>query len=321
MSTILVTGASGFVGSWFVPALLGAGHSVRALVRDDASGARVQKRVPELDRSRLQTVIGDVTKAESLAGAVRGADAVIHLVAIPRDWNGGKDLLRVNLGGTTNLLGAMENAGVRRLVHQGALGVAEDPALHYASSKAQAEDAVASSALDWTIVRPSLLFGARDGFFNTIAGLVRPPIPAVPIPAAQRSRFQPLWVGDLTRVVLDLIGRPDALGQRYEVGGPDRVTYREMVQEVIRALDKRRFIVPVPLPLIKLVARGSELAHLPFPVASDQLRQLSFDNVTAIDSVESQFGFTPRPLRGNLGYLGTSLARQEPASESPSAAG
>lgn len=312
VTTILVTGASGFVGSWYVPALLDAGHSIHALVRSDEARDRIMRRLTAEQRGRVLTVPGDVTMPGTLRPALQGADAVVHLVAIARDRSCGRDLERVNLGGTVDLIEAMRATGVRRLVHQGALGVTDDPRLHYGRSKARAEAAVAASDLDWTILKPSLLFGERDGFFNLIAGLVRMPVPAVPIPARQTSRFQPLWVGDAARVVVDALVREDVLRGTYELGGRDRVTYREMVEEVVGAMGKRRMVVPVPLPLIRFVARSSEAMHLPFPVATDQLRQLAFDNVTAADSVRRDFGIEPRPMRGGLGYLRRSMREQDP---------
>jgi len=316
MATILLTGASGFVGSAFLPALIDAGHTVHALVRSDASRDKVRRRLTQQQGAKVKFHSGDVTRPDSLGPAMAGVDTVIHLVAIPRDRNGGKDLTRVNTVGTANVVDAMRAAGVQRMIHQGALGVTDDPSLHYGSSKARAEKLVAQSDLDWTILKPSLLFGARDGFFNVIADLVRPPLGAVPIPARQRSRFQPLWVGDLARIVVQLLERPDTVGRSFELGGPDQLTYREMVEEVIRATDRRRVIIPVPLPLIKLVARGSEIVRLPFPVASDQLRQLAFDNATAPDAVESAFGFRPRPIRGNLDYLKRGVGGQDPPADS-----
>ncbi|MDQ3448187.1 MAG: complex I NDUFA9 subunit family protein [Chloroflexota bacterium] len=316
MATILLTGASGFVGSAFLPALIDAGHTVHALVRSDASRDKVRRRLTQQQGAKVKFHSGDVTRPDSLGPAMAGVDTVIHLVAIPRDMNGGKDLTRVNTVGTANVVDAMRAAGVQRMIHQGALGVTDDPSLHYGSSKARAEKLVAQSDLDWTILKPSLLFGARDGFFNVIADLVRPPLGAVPIPARQRSRFQPLWVGDLARIVVQLLERPDTVGRTFELGGPDQLTYREMVEEVIRATDRRRVIIPVPLPLIKLVARGAEMVRLPFPVASDQLRQLAFDNVTVPDAVESAFGFRPRPIRGNLDYLKRGVGGQDPPADS-----
>lgn len=315
MSKILVTGASGFVGSWFVPALADAGNQVLALARDRAFGDRLNARLTPSQRSFVTLATGDVTQPADLAAVLVGVDAVVHLVALPRDRSTGRDLMRVNLGGTRKIIAAMERAGVRRLIHQGALGVTDDPDLHYARSKALAEAAVSASGLEWTILKPSLLFGERDGFFNIIAQLVRTPLGAVPVPARQRALFQPLWVGDLARVLLDVVARPDTVGREFELGGPDQLTYRQMVRAVIAAMGARRAIVPVPLPLIKLVARTSELVHLPFPVASDQLRQLAFDNITALDSVEREFGFRPRALSEGLGYLRRSAKEQDPVAE------
>ena len=312
LSTILVTGASGFVGSHAVPALVDAGHRVVALTRSPEAANRVQRRLPASARAAVTTRQGDVTDRASLPAALEGVDAVLHLVAIPRDWNGGADLRHVNTEGTRNLLVAARAAGVRRFVHQGALGVTDDPALHYASSKAKAERLVAESDLNWTITKPSLLFGERDGFFNVIAGLVRMSPGVVPIPAGARSQFQPLFVGDLARILARLVDDPRTYWQAYELGGPAYATYREIVEEVLRAMGARRAILPMPQPLIRLVASTSEALRLPFPVASDQLRQLGFDNRTDLNAVPSRFGFEPRPMTGNLDYLRRKPDDQEP---------
>ncbi len=173
MSTIVVTGANGFVGSHMIPALIGAGHRVIAVVRDDDAGALVLRRLPADDRAAVEVRRGDVTKADTLAATMSGADAVLHLAAIPRDWDGGATLRLVNTEGTRNVLSAATGAGVRRFVHLGALGVKDEPDLHYGSSKVKAMNLVRESGLDWTILSPSLLFGPRDGFFNILADLVR----------------------------------------------------------------------------------------------------------------------------------------------------
>ena len=303
MSTILVTGASGFVGGHTVPALLSAGNRVVALVRSRAAGETVLARLPAAERSNVELRDGDVIHPATLAPAMVGVDAVVHLVAIPRDVNGGADLARINTEGTRSVLGAMATAGVRRLVHMGALGVADDPRLHYASSKARAEAAVRDSGLDWTILKPSLQFGPGDGFFNIIAGLVRISPGIVPVPGDGKSRFQPIFVGDVAAIVVRSLADPGTIGETFELGGPRYWTYREITLEVLSALGKRRAIMPMPLPLIRLVAGAAELVHLPFPVATDQLRQLSLDNVGPLDLISSRFGFEPRPMEGALGYL------------------
>jgi len=303
VSTILVTGASGFVGGHTVPALLSAGNRVVALVRSRAAGETVLARLPAAERSNVELRDGDVIHPATLAPAMVGVDAVVHLVAIPRDVDGGADLARINTEGTRSVLGAMATAGVRRLVHMGALGVADDPPLHYASSKARAEAAVRDSGLDWTILKPSLQFGPGDGFFNIIAGLVRISPGIVPVPGDGKSRFQPIFVGDVAAIVVRSLADPGTIGETFELGGPRYWTYREITLEVLSALGKRRAIMPMPLPLIRLVAGAAELVHLPFPVATDQLRQLSLDNVGPLDLISSRFGFEPRPMEGALGYL------------------
>ncbi len=314
MSTVLVTGASGFVGRHLLPELLEAGHRVVALVRTPLAGEAVLRRLPGSLVAGVELRRGDVLDRDSLVAALAGVDSVVHLVAIPRDWNGGKDLLRVNLGGTENVLAAMRAAGVRRLVHQGALGVEDRDDLHYARSKARAESAVRASGLEWTILKPSLIFGPEDGFFNIVADLVRIPVPVVPVPGSGRSRFQPIHAGDVARCLRLSLEHPATIGQSFDLGGPRTWTYREITAEVARSLGKRRLIVPMPIVLIRLVAGGMEaLGVRGFPVATDQLRQLALDNVGEADGVHGAFGFVPRTMAGELGYLRRPKGRQEPA--------
>jgi NADH dehydrogenase len=231
-------------------------------------------------------------------------------VAIPRDWNNGADLLRINTAGTEAMIAAASAAGITRFVHLGALGVQDREDLHYAKSKARAERAVRESSLDWTIIKPSLIWGERDGFFNIVAALVKIPAPAVPVPGNGKSRFQPVWVGDVARAIVQALGDPKSARRSFELGGPRYWTYTEITQEVARALGKRRIVVPMPVPLIRLVAGVSEAVRLPFPVATDQLRQLALDNIGATDAVERELGFVPQDMGGRLGYLRRKISQQ-----------
>jgi uncharacterized protein YbjT (DUF2867 family) len=310
MSTVLVTGASGFVGSYVVPALVSDGHRVIGLVRNEDGGRLVQSRLASAGLGQVEVRHGDVTRPETLARALDGVDAVVHLVAIPRDYNGGADLRLVNTEGTRNVVEAARSAGVRRFVHMGAMGVEDDPRLHYASSKAKAEAIVAESGLDWTILKPSLIFGERDGFFNVVAGLVRL-APIVPVPGNGKSRFQPIAATDVARCFAIAVARPEMAGQTYEIGGPRYWTYRQITAAVARAMGKRRLIVPMPVVLIRMVAGISERVRIvEFPVATDQLRQLKLDNIGPLDGVQSAFGFAPIDMEGQLWYL-----RRKPADQ------
>ena len=187
MSTILVTGASGFVGELRRPRTARGGHaSWRSSARPDA-GRLVLDRLPEADRARVEWRIGDVTRPDTLPGP-SPASTRPSPRRIPRDRRGGEELRLVNTEGTRAVVAAMRTAGIKRLVHMGAMGVSDDPALHYASSKAKAEALVAASDLDWTILKPSLQFGPGDGFFNIIADLVRLSPGIVPVPGDGKSR-------------------------------------------------------------------------------------------------------------------------------------
>jgi NADH dehydrogenase len=310
MATILVTGANGFVGSHMVPALLDAGHHVLALVRDDAGAGEVQGRLTPEQRAGLEVRHGDVTRPDSLPAAMAGADAVLHLAAIPRDWDGGQTLRLVNTEGTRSVLRAATDAGIRRFVHLGGLGVADEPDLHFGSSKAKGMAMVRDSGLDWTILAPSLLFGPRDGFFNILADLVRISPGIVPITGKGDARFQPLAIEDLARIAVAAFADEGTIGQEYELGGPRYWTYREIVEEVLRAMGRRRLLVPMPVALIRLVAGAAEAVRLPFPVATDQLRQLRLDNTGPLDGVRRGFGFDPRPMEGGLTHLRRRLKDQ-----------
>ena len=309
MARIFLTGGSGFVGSHVLPALLEAGHQVVALARTPRAAAAISQR-NAAHAARLTTRIGDVTDPATLPAALAGCDAVVHLVALPRDWNKGADLLRVNTAGTESLIAAASATGVTRFVHLGALGVQDREELHYAKSKARAERAVRESSLNWTILKPSLIWGERDGFFNIVAALVKIPAPAVPVPGNGKSRFQPVWVCDVARAVVQVLGDPRSVRRSYELGGPRYWTYTEITQEVARALGKRRIVIPMPVPLISLVAGASEAIRLPFPVATDQLRQLALDNIGATDAVERELGFVPRDMGGRLSYLRRKISQQ-----------
>jgi NADH dehydrogenase len=190
------------------------------------------------------------------------------------------------------------------------MGVEDDPDLHYASSKAKAEALVADSALDWTILKPSVQFGEGDGFFNIIAGLVRLSPGVVPLAGGGMARFQPIHTNDVAAVVVRALADPSTVGGSFELGGPRYWSYREITREISTALGKRRLLVPMPVPLIGLVAGSAELLHLPFPVATDQLRQLRLDNIGPLGLVGERFGFEPRPMEGALGYL-----RRRPAEQ------
>ena len=182
------------------------------------------------------------------------------------------------------------------------LGVADDPKLAYLHSKWRGEEAVRTSSLDWVVLRPSLMFGGGDGFFNLIKTTLRYWSPGiVVVPGAGDARFQPLSVDDLAIGVEKSLAEPARAGSVYELGGPDHLTYGEIVDAVMGATGMRRLKLGVPIPLISALTAVTDRVVPIFPVSHDQIRSLQRPNYTDLDAFEKAFGVRPRPL--DLSYL------------------
>ncbi len=292
-STIAVIGATGFVGSHLVPHLVDRGHRVIAISRDG-------RRLPEWTEA-VEARRGDVT-SHNLDAAVAGADAVVHLVAIPRE-TGGLSFEKINVEGTQRAIRAAERAGVKRFVHLSAIGVTDNPKLDFLYSKWLGEQAVRDSSLDWVVLRPSLLFGEGDGFFNLIKVTLKWWSPGVvAIPGKGDARFQPLSVDDLAVAIEQSVNDSGRSKSVYELGGPEWVTYTEIVDAVSDATGMRRLKLGMPIPIISAVTAVTDKVLPIFPVSHDQISSLQRPNYTERDAFERAFGVQPRPM--DLSYLG-----------------
>ncbi|MGI8657639.1 MAG: NAD(P)H-binding protein [Candidatus Limnocylindria bacterium] len=290
--TVAVIGATGFVGSHLIPHLVASGHRVIAISRDG-------RRLPDWTDA-VEARAGDVT-GQNLDAAVAGADAVVHLVAIPRE-TGGLSFEKINVEGTQRAVKAAERARVKRFVHLSALGVADDPKLDYLYSKWLGEQAVRGSGLDWVVLRPSLLFGEGDGFFNLVKATLKWWSPGiVAIPGKGDARFQPLSVDDLAIGIEQSVTDPDRTDSVYELGGPEWVTYREIVDAVSAATGMKRLPVGLPIPLISALTSVTDKVLPIFPVSHDQISSLQRPNYTEPDAFERAFGIKPKPME--LSYL------------------
>lgn len=291
---VLVSGGTGFVGSHIVPALVKAGHRVRCL-------ARRPENAGELKTPGVEFAPGDVTRPESLESAMQGVEAVVHLVAVIRERRGAS-FQDINVEGTRNMARAARNAGVKRFVHLSALGANPDPKYRYTCSKWLGEEAVRASGLDFVILRPPVIFGRGTGFTTQlIRSLTMFPFIA-PVPGSGRALFQPVWAGDVAACVVKALegGRS---GETLEIGGPEHLSYDQVVDAIIEALGKRRTKVHVPLPLIRVAVKVMERVILDPPATSVELAQLEVNKTTDVDSIKRLFGFEPLPLRRGLDYL------------------
>lgn len=249
----------------------------------------------------VETVTADVVTGDGIEPALQGVERVAHLVAVIVE-RGPQTFDAVIRGGTERVLEAARAAGVRKFVYVSAIGADPDPRFPYWAAKRRAEQAVIGSGLTYTILRPSIVFGPDDEFFSRLAGLVRWN-PVVPVAGDGKTRFQPIWVEDLAACIAACLEEGTHDGQIIEVGGPEQLTYEEMLDAVRRELGRRRLKVHVPLPLVRLAAGAMEALLPQPPVTRHQLAMLAKDSIAEIDAVPRCFGFTPKSLSEGLGYL------------------
>jgi NADH dehydrogenase len=290
---VAITGANGFVGRNVIAVLLadGPASDIRALVRDP--GRATAELGPGLEVRQV-----DVTRPDTLRGAFDGIDAVVHTVAIPTERQG--TFAGVNAEGTRAVVREAERSGVAMLVHVSAIGASPASPYPFLRTKGEGQAAVEASAMPHVVLRPSILFGPGDDFFPRLRFSLR--FPVVPLPDGGKARFQPLHVADLAGAIRAAL--QGAVTGTFEVGGPDAVSYRQMLEETMRAYRRPRPTMPLPVPLMKPAAFLFERTMADPPVTVRQLDLLAVDNTPQPNSIDQVFGIRPRPfLGGGLSYL------------------
>jgi NADH dehydrogenase len=295
MMRVFVCGGTGFVGGHLRQALRERGHTVRLLVHRRKEG--VEQGVEQAE--------GDVTRPETLAAAVAGCDATINLVGIIREFpDRGVTFEKLHVEGTRNVVAAARSAGIRRHLQMSAVGTRPAATSHYHRSKYRGEEEVRASGLDWTIFRPSLIFGPKDDFINKLAGFIRT-LPAVPVIGDGEYPIQPVSGADVARCFAMSLDMPETVGRTFELCGPDRLTYNELLDCIGRALGKNRVVkVGNPLSIMKLVVPLFQGISF-FPITMDQIQMLVEGNVCD-GTWRDTFRFEPeRFAEGIAAYLKT----------------
>jgi uncharacterized protein YbjT (DUF2867 family) len=282
---IAMTGATGYVGAAVLGKLVRRDHDVRALVR------RPERAGPLADAG-VELVAGDLENMAALRALVAGADAVVHLVGIIAE-SGAETFEAVHVRGTQALLAAAGDAAVPLFVHMSALGARGDPAATtYHRTKWQAEEAVRGSGLPHVIFRPSVIAGPGNAAIGIMVNLIRFS-PVVPVIGDGRYKMQPVWIGDVAETFARALERPDLRGA-FDLGGPECLTYHQVLDHLEDALGVRRPRVSVPVGIARFAAvAGTALPNLA-PITSEQLQMLLENSVTADNAVESRFGIQPR---------------------------
>ena len=296
---VLVTGATGFVGRQVVRQLHEAGHSIRVLARS-RNTLRAQEAI---SRYGAEVHHGDVRDAASLNGAVTGVDAVIHLVGIIAEV-GESTFENVHARGTEHIVSVAQRAGVRRFVHMSALGTRPNAASRYHQTKWAAEERVRQSGLDFTIFRPSLIYGPQDQFINLFARLIRFS-PVVPLIGSPQARFQPIDLPAVAAAFTRSLREPQSIGQTYALCGPEALTLSEIVDRILAVLHRRRLKLHVPPGVARCQAVLCELLFRRLlqkvpPLSRDQLLMLQEDNVGDPQPANELFGLAPVPLREGI---------------------
>lgn len=295
---ILVAGGTGFLGRAIVSALRRDGHEVRVLSR----GTRPN---PWIHDRGVSLVEGDVRDAATLGDAATGCDTLViavqfpgHPVEVPKQ---GLTYDEFDRKGTENLLAAATKAGVGRVVYLSGANVGQGRPEEWFVAKDRAEAAVKGSGMTYTIVRPSWVYGPRDRSLNRFALFARA-LPFVPLPGPGTAKVQPVHVDDVGTAVALSLKLPAAENQVIEIGGPQLLSFQQIVRIMLRVMGKKRLVLPAPKPLVKLGAMV--LYKLPGRVLSPR----AVDFVNADGPVDNRalhdlLGFHPRGLADGIAYL------------------
>ncbi|NIM19301.1 MAG: NAD(P)H-binding protein [Candidatus Latescibacteria bacterium] len=281
---VLITGGTGYVGSAVRRCLREIGHNVRLLVREGSE--------KKLNSSEgYDVVTGDILNSNSCLRACDGMDAVVHLVGIIREFPlEGITFEDLHVAATFNIADAARRMGAGRFVHMSALGSGENASSVYHRTKYAAEQVVRRSQLQWTIFRPSVIFEKGSEFIQTLTELVRRRY--VPVIGGGKTFMQPIALSDVCTCMCHAVTMPETHSQVYELGGPEQITFREMIEAVASALGVRIRTASVPAWAVRPVVRLME--RFPsFPLTSDQLAMLCEDNVCDIEPYTSTFGIHP----------------------------
>lgn len=292
---VTVVGGSGFIGSQVVRALARKGVRLRVAVRRPhlAGDLRVHG-----DVGQIELVQANIRNPDSLARAMDGASACVNLVAVAFE-RGRQKFQALHVMGARNAAEAARKAGAGRFVQVSALGADPEGAARFARTKAAGEAAAREVFPDAVVIRPSVVFGPEDDFFNRF-GAMATMSPVLPLIGGGRTRFQPVFVGDVARAIAETVLREEAAGRTYELGGPAVYTFRELMELLLKETQRRRLLAPIPFPAASVLGSvGDLIAMTPFPppLTSDQVKMLKADNVVSPDAPGlAELGVVPTTL-------------------------
>jgi len=291
---ITVFGGTGFVGRHTVRALARAGFRVRVAVRYPSQGFFLP---PMGHVGQIAIVKCNVRNPEQIAAAIHGASGVVNLTGILFS-RGRQNFNAVHVEGAAAIAKAAQAVGVSSLVHISAIGANVDAESSYAASKGEGERRVREAFSDATILRPSIVFGPEDDFFNRFAALARI-LPVLPLIGGGHTKFQPVFVGDVASAVLRALNDPSTRGNTYELGGPTIYTFKELMQVILRETCRKRLLLPIPFSIAAFQAFF--LQFMPKPLLTpDQVTLLRSDNIVSASDALASLGIAPTSVEAEV---------------------
>ncbi len=292
---VTVFGGSGFLGRYVVQALAKRGHRIRVAVRRPDLAGHLQ---PLGMVGQIKAIQANLRYRWSVDRAVEGADAVVNLVGILAE--GGRQTFdAVQAFGPRAVGEAAREAGIADVVHVSAIGADKPSTIGYLRSKGEGEAGIREAMPDVVIMRPSIIFGPEDDFFNRFAAMARLS-PMLPLIGGGTTRFQPVFCGDVSEAIARAVDGGARRGTIYELGGPEVLTFKECMRRVLEVTRRKRLLAPIPWPIARLMGRVGQ--YLPgAPLTFDQVRMLRFDNVVSEEAKREErtleaLGISPTPL-------------------------
>ncbi|MCB8876431.1 complex I NDUFA9 subunit family protein [Acidisoma silvae] len=285
-----VFGGAGFIGRYLVPHLVRQGFTVRIAGRDTEKAAHLK---PMGNPGEVVPLYAPLSDAGAVARAIMGAEVVVNLVGILAEKKSG-DFVRAHGTGPRVIADEASRAGVKHLVHISAIGASGTSRSGYGRSKAAGEASVTAGFPDVVILRPSIVFGPEDQFFNRFGAMARlsPVMPVI----SGRTKFQPVYVGDVAEAIMAALALPPEAPRLYELGGPEVLSFREILVYILKQTGLKRPLLAIPPGIARLQAKLLE--HMPGkPFTTDQLEMLAQDNVTSgLVPGFAALGIVPRPI-------------------------
>jgi NADH dehydrogenase len=291
MRTVTIFGGSGFVGRYLVQKFAENGDQIRVAVRNPLA-AQFLKPLGEV--GQITFVQASLASSENLSHIIQGSDVVINLVGILYE-KGSQTFEKVHVEGAANIAETASKLGISRLLHMSALGAHKDSHARYASTKARGEEMVLKHYPKATLFRPSVIFGREDGFLNRFAqmALISPFLPLI---GGGKTRFQPVYVGDVADCFFNASSLKEARGKTYEIGGPSIYTFKDLMIYLLQTIHRKRLLLPLPFGLAKVMGSVAQFLPTP-PLTPDQVELLKTDNVLSPQSLHAEdLGVLPKAL-------------------------